>query len=675
MTVPRHMRIAAQQCLFHSYDEMINLTDRWRDFGFNFEQLFHTHSTLYTAIFDKKKHGEMMYKYLENSRKNGISTIMYMNVHILTPEQEAEHPEWHIRDKEGNTVRLYETYASCCMNSSWIEYFLGALDSLRDYELAGVFFDGPIYLKCYCPTCQAKFREATGKDLLTASEKDVKDYFFNLILTRKEQFYTKVKEVNPEWSCYYNEGLLYGLADADEFRRIYKHNDIIGTEGGFFFYDEPKKSPYFRCAINAKMTESFSNGEKPTVIFMAGDHKPWGWTLHTPAETQLCYASALANGSSVWYGIHCPPSNLDSVSGEAAKEIIHFDRDHDAVFQGTKSLAEVAIFYSFDTAKHYKSSQDATDFYSTGSAAGDDTPFVGNYSESFMGAVDLVSQLHIPFDVVTELDAQNLQKYKVCILPNAAFLDDASCAAVRSFVAAGGLLIADSECACYNKQRPLERSTCALAELFGVKFSGTTRQYGNYNYFYLDGDFAFTTENIPRIPMVQTQICFDPAGCTVLAKSNEPLAGCYAAKPGDGIHPFLARNVFGMGTCYYFGGNFFENYNGFSNVLHRQLIARILAKHLDLDYCLSGDTGTRLLYSVRSAGGAGNEKKVLFSLINYTSGSRPIDEVVPLRNLEIHPKRKFSKVVSLVNGEPLTVRDDGTIEVPEIGRFDFILAE
>jgi hypothetical protein len=78
-----------------------------------------------------------------------------------------------------------------------------------------------------------------------------------------------------------------------------EYNGIVGSEGGFMHYGPAKYAFLFRPSMTAKLLEALAP-EKPRVIFMAADHKPWNWWLHSPLETQLCIASCSANGSNVW---------------------------------------------------------------------------------------------------------------------------------------------------------------------------------------------------------------------------------------------------------------------------------------------------------------------------------------------------------------------------------------
>ena len=126
--LPRHMRIAALQCDFEGGREnTLKVPELWHTFGFNVEQLFHTHGELYSAVFRKDVHKDILNDYVAECRKYGISIILYMNCHILLESQKDKAEEWAQIDKNGEYVKYYTTYNGCCLNSSWADFFLDSI--------------------------------------------------------------------------------------------------------------------------------------------------------------------------------------------------------------------------------------------------------------------------------------------------------------------------------------------------------------------------------------------------------------------------------------------------------------------------------------------------------------------------------------------------------------------
>jgi len=645
----KHLRIAALQCNFQTREQTLKMPEFWQDFGFNAEQLLHTHADMYSAIYDEKAHGKLLEEYMQNSAANNLSTIVYMNCHILGPSIADRKEEWGVRDVKGEYPLSYGTYPACCLNSSWRDYFFDCVESLKKFNIYGLFFDGPHYHVCTCPRCQAKFEKEYNKKYSEATANEIAQFTYNNTITFKEDLYQKVKSVNPDWQMYFNEGLFVGRADSKDFARQLDTNDIIGTEGGFFYYFEPKNHEQWYCSSSAKLAEAVAGG-KPTVIFFAGDHKPWGWFMHTPAETALCYISALGNGASIWYGIHCNPDNLDSETGRMAKKLVQFDKKYDALYQQTRSLADVAVFYSYDTAAHYRKSGTASDLYAD---EGKDSDFPGDYRSATQGAFGLLSHLNMPYDMVCELNLQDLNRYKVIIAPSLAMVSNAVRDALQKYVADGGTLIADGEFGFYD-EKGRKRSQGAFEDLAGAVFKDEYRDHKIFNYCAFPG--FFEADNAHKwLPAPKWSAAIEVRGTAkVFGLASEPMRGCYEHKPYDPTLPYATENSYGKGKVYYIAAGALEYYYSHTNVAWRNFFAKLIKQHAHLDYVLE-NASTSVCMTVRESA----ENCTLVHLTNYTSSTRPIEKSAPLFGLKLKTPQKFNSAVDLWSGRSLTMLAPG----------------
>ena len=637
----KHLRIAALQCNFQTREQTLNMPAFWRKFGFNTEQLLHTHADMYSAVYEENVHGELLTEYMRESAANELSTIVYMNCHILGPSIADRKEEWGVRDINGEYPLSYRTYPACCLNSSWRDYFFDCVESLKKYNIYGLFFDGPQYNICACPRCQAKFEKEYNKKYSLATPAEIAQFTYNSTLEFKEALYAKVKSVNPQWQMYFNEGLFAGKATSKDFARQLATDDIIGTEGGFFYYIEPKNHEQWYCSSSAKLAEAVA-GDKPTVIFFAGDQKSWAWFLHTPAETALCYISALGNGASIWYGIHCNPDNLDSETGRMAEKLVQFDKKYDALYQATRSLADVAIFYSYDTAAHYRKSGVVSDLYGDDGKASD---FPGDYRAATQGAFGLLSHLNIPYDVVCELNLQDLKRYKVILAPSLAMVSDKTAAALKEFVANGGTLIADGEFGFYD-ENGTKRSQGSFEELCGAVFAGQYRDHKTFNYCSFPG--FFDADNAHKwLPAPQWSAVIEvKTPGSIFGLANEPLRGCYEHKPADPTLPFAVKASYGKGHVYYIAAGVLEHYFNFTNVAWRNCLGKIIKENSSNEFVLQNATSS-VCMTVRES----SENCTLVHLTNYTSGTRPIEKSAVLSDLVLEVPEKYTKAVDLWNNK------------------------
>ena len=666
--LPHHMRIAALQCNFEKgRSGTMRVATLWKRMGFNTEQLFHTHSELYSAVFDRRRHGPLLRRYLAKARKNGLSIILYMNCHILLTSQDRMARRWAQVRKDGGYEASYGTYKACCLNSSWVDFFLKSISSLRDLDIAGIFFDGPTSGPCYCQRCRKQFRRSHGASLLNAPPSRVSEFVTRSQVAFMRKAYEAVKQVNPHWIAYYNLPLMHAGMPASGVQELLQYNDIIGTEGGFQFYGPPKDVDIWRCGQNAKLVESVA-GEKRKVIFMAGDHKPWSWYLHTPTETRLCYASALANGSSVWYGIHCSTRYLKSAAGAAAGGMVRFDRQQDALYRSTRSCSSVALFFSFDTNHRHTMSGEETDFYRSAGSKTAKPP--GDYRQAFLGTYGALFRSGIPFDIVTELGLDRLAGYDVLVLPAGACMSEAAAGQIRQFVSRGGTLIADAETSLYTEAGS-RRTDFLLSDLLGLSFRGSLT-YQNHDYFALDGAFSlFANEGVLHIPAPIRALEVRPApSAQILARLCPPIPGRYAGHPRKPIHPFLIRNNFGRGHSYYLAGAFFELYRKYGIPHYRKLLETLVLAHSAPPAMLvSGQDSVEITVRETMPG-----RRLLIHLVNYTGGmTRPIDRITPLRDVAIRLKDPILAARAMVADRQLRVERKGRIILPVLNEFEVIL--
>ncbi len=660
----KHLRINAQQCHFGPPEETLKHIEFVHDMGFNCEQLFHTHSELYMAVFDRSVHGNLVKEYLNRCCSKNIAVILYMNCHILSPSQAEYYADWAAVNADGTYLKRYETYAGICLNSSWIEYFLDKLRELKGLNLLGIFFDGPSHSRCYCTRCQKKFTAAYGIAMEDATEKQLRDFTTATILNCKKLLYQTVKDVNPDWISYCNEPLLHGWFDATEMQEILGYDDMILTEGGFLFHGVPHDNSFIKTAVSTKIATAVSDGSKPAVIAMAGDQKPWSWLLHTATEIKLCYAAVLANGGSVWFGLHCSPTLLKGAAKSAVKELVTFDKKYDCLFSNSQNCSEVALFYSFDTAKYYKSSTVKSDFYDSSNAT--DDSYLGDYRLAFNGAAELLTHLKLPFEIITELNIDELSDYKVCIVPNAAFMTDDIINKFEKFVQQGGVLLADFEMGCYQPHAK-HKSSDRLTHLLGINLLNSIKQYSNYDYFALISNYRLN--ELDLLPMSPLQLEWAAGSATVIGNACPALAGRYAGQPNAPTIPFISQHKYGDGVAYYIGGNFFETYAQFIHPSYRWLLKSILERHYQKSFQLIGAPDA-VEFSVRRCDNA-----IMFAIINFSSAIRPIENVPALHNLKIKSQIKFNSIKSMTTGEMLQLDADGNIILPSVNEYEFILAE
>lgn len=663
------LRISALQCNFEN-GENLAVIDHWIEMGFNTEQLFHPMADDYSALYDPAKHAAILTEYLAKAKKNNLRVILYLNVHILGPSLRQHQDTWAQRDQKNQLTLLYDTYPAVCINSPWRDYFFHVLTEVAKLEIDGIFLDGPIVTAggCHCSFCQVRHQEWFGAPLPAGApafefNQRTRDDFL-------EAAYRFWKNLRPEAVFYMNLPAAHATPSFINIEKALTYNDLVGTEGGFMFYQPPKNAFLFRPGFTAKLLEAIAP-DKPRVIFMAGDQKPWSWYLHSPAETQLCIASCVANGANVWWGIHGSTQLLPTRAGQASRDMFRFLARNEKFFDQTTSLAKVGLLYSYTGERLAHGSYDASDF--TGDARKAAVSKV-DPMQSLNGWYSMLVHSQIPFDILTDLAAsiKTYQNYDCIILPAGVALPEAALQTLRRFVADGGHLIAEFDCTRFDA-----RADFALADVFGVT-GGEYFALANHNYFVPESpdDPIFEQIGIPLFPAPLHGVKVTPAASArVLARYLAPLPGRYVPLTQP-EHPFIISHRFGKGETLFFAGAFGMMYQEYAPAEYRKILANAVNHRTKPVLRIGNESVGALEISVRRQSG-----RTLLHLVNYNGDmTRPIERIAPLKNLtiEFFPDHSVQSVRNVVSEQTIPFNQNQKsiiFTIPEMTNYALIVLE
>ena len=660
------MRIAALQCNFE--DDNLDVIDKWIDMDFNVEQLFHPTADSYSALYKPNEHRKILTEYVKKAHKKGLKIILYLNIHILGPSVEHNKEIWSQRKKDGSISYLYKTYPSICLNSPWKDYFYTVLDSLKSADIDGLFLDGPVVANggCYCEFCLSEYKKAfneePGSDFQNLWEfnANTRDRFL-------QKAYNYWKKDNPEKIFYMNLSLEQTRVSFIKIENALKYNDILGSEGGFMFYEPAKNAFLWRPSFTSKLIEAVAP-EKSRVIFMAADHKPWSWWMHSPLETKLCIASVIANDANIWYGLHGSTRLLNTASADAAKEILEFYKNNEELLIDTKSAAEVGLLYSFANATKEKS-----DFVSPK----EERKTHGDTEDAIRGYYSMLTESQIPFDIITDFELTNkkLAKYKVIILPNVLALDENSENVFREFVNNGGLLITELGASLYNSKGE-NNNNFSLTDVFGVSTTGKYSKHENFNYFVFNSETKLNKDiRSPLIPLPLLSLRINVNENTeIICRAIEDLPGRYVPLP-DPKDVFVTSHKFGNGKAIYFAGNIGEMYTEYHVQEYKTFVNNIISEKIE-ETIEFENAPTHFEVVLRKQ----NERMILH-LVNYQTGpTRPFEKVTTILNLKIKVPVAWniSKIISKsLNMELDSSQKNNMIEfiLPEMKEYEVLVLE
>ena len=412
-------------------------------------------------------HGrDLLAELVPRAHAQGIHVLARIDPSCAPKELAATHPSWFARDRAGNFYPVNDFYVTC-PNAGYYRDRMAEVvrEMLTQYEVDGIWNNQGKFAAwdtdgCFCDTCKALFKTDSGFDLpLTENWNDPAWLAFN------EWRYRRI----AAWVAHMHGAIHRAKPEAIFIAAVQLMESLETIRPGGWDIDywlEHQDVPTFECqrrntapwwpGIQAKYLSSIAP-DKPRWMTVSYFY-PW-WRLYaTPeAENRAWIAQQFANGVNSWLHINGGYSELFDRRGLAPmREVFARLKRWEPYFDGAQSGARVALVYSRHTQDNY---------------AGDDTP--GMYLDAVRGYYCALLEAHIPFDVISDkfIDAAHIERYRVLVLPNMACVDDASAAAIESFVAAGGALVATFDTGMRTREGSV-RAEPAFAKICGVTVRG-----------------------------------------------------------------------------------------------------------------------------------------------------------------------------------------------------------
>jgi Hypothetical glycosyl hydrolase 6/Beta-galactosidase trimerisation domain len=411
-------------------------------------------------------------------RKLGLVVVARTDPHATYQDAYEAHPDWIAVDAQGRKRRHWaspEMWVTCALGPYNFQFMTEVTKEIMTrYRVDGIFINrwdgsGP----CYCEHCRRQFKAATGLDL--PRTQDLRDPAHRpYLLWRQQRLFElwrirdeEVRRINPNSGVIPNTG---GSATSSlDMRKIGELAPTLiadrqGRRGLTAPWANGKNAKEFRAAM----------GRKPVVgLFSVGLEEPYRWkdSVQSGAEIRIWALDGIANGLRPWFtkfsGILHDRRWLAVV-----EDLYRWHHQAEPYLRNQESLARVALVYSQQTAWFYG-----------GDRAG------AKVEDHTLGMYHALIEARIPFEMVHDrlLEPEQLDRFKLLILPNIAALSDQQCAQLRAYTRRGGSILATHETSLYDEwgQR---RSDFGLADLFGVSFKGRVEGPMHNSYLRLETD-------------------------------------------------------------------------------------------------------------------------------------------------------------------------------------------
>ncbi len=630
---------------------------------------------------DRKSQGYLK-AYLAAAKAKGLRTLVYFNVHSYPLEFGRRHPDWaQIKEDGAPITNVYETNTAMCYNTGYREWCFETLRNIARFPVDGVFYDGPIFYAetCSCPACRAKFEKRFGhpmpskktrtgrgaRELLEFQAESLRDFLHDSRLA--------LKAVNREAVLYVNGGERGSNWTTGRLNRVLApEQDLLGSEGGFLNGDL-SRTPVWKPGVMARLLETQAP-DKPRIIFSAGGHKPWTFSVLPGPELRLLYAQTIANGAGVWFGAFL--GDFKRPEMDAVTDMNRFLERNARYYENAVSRAETAVVWSEATANFYPRS--TTPFEPLARIPQNED--VGNPNSEFSGAVEALLRSRTPFDVLDEVRVEqgSLGRYKLIVLPNTACLSEKTARALEDYVRDGGRLLATFETSLYD-ETGVRRPNLLLGRLLGVKSLGRIIGPKRWDFMKKRAESPYLAGlGQEFLPSTLFNLAVRPTTAKVLLQFTAPLKGRYDGVPGLSDDPAFLVNAFGRGRAIYYSGDIGTCLQQFHLPEHFRLLGNVVAAEAPSPIRIE-ETPGYLDVVWRSQD---NGRRDLIHLLNFTGEmARPMSRIVPLRDVPV----SFSgfgaaaRVFTLKRPRTLTPRKaaDGSwqVVIPVLDEYEVIVVE
>ena len=408
------------------------------------------------------------------AHEDGLFVMARMDSNRVSDDFYEAHPDWFARNREGDPYRAGPRYVTCINSPYYDEYLPDVLreiigrsrpDGFTDNSWAGLGRDSI----CYCPNCEARFRDRTGGALPEAADWD--DHAYREWILWSYDRRLDVWDLNNRTTreaggpdCIWS-GMNSGSVTAEA--RSFRDLRAICRRAAILMLDHQHRDDdtgFQQNGDTGKRVHQLLGWEKLAPESMAMYESGPGYfrlAAKPAAEARHWMIEGLAGGIQPWWH-HVGAYGQDRRMYRTAGPVTRWCQAHESLLIDRMPVATVGVGWT----------QRNTDFFGRDFAADRvDAPYTG-----FMHALVRARIPYLPVHL-DDLEEQGAG-LRLLILPNVGAMSDGQVAAVRSFVAHGGSLLATGVASLYDEWGD-PRPDFALADLFACHRAGDTPRLGS----------------------------------------------------------------------------------------------------------------------------------------------------------------------------------------------------
>ena len=400
---------------------------------------------------------------------SGISVIAYYSL-IFDTWAYRDHPDWRIIGSDGLAVSESSRYGVCCPNSPYRDYASAIVEEMcANYDFEGLFFDMTFWPRvCYCTHCQKRYTEEVGGELpriinwedprWVAFQRRREEWLFEFASLMT----STVKSVKPGIQVEHQGAAYMTSWRFGTSARLATQSDLM--EGDY--YGDATQGSFARKLFN-NLSKNRPTGFMTCIAVDLGNLT----TLKPPELLRAKTYASLADGCAFSFIDQVDPvGTFNRAVYERMREVWAETQAYEK-YVGGRPCHDVAIYLSMES---------KLDMADNGKAVNDSglskrMPHL----DSALGAAQSLVEAHIPYDVITKNNIEDLYRYQIVVLPGVTMMDEEEMAAFEEYVRAGGCLYASRQTSLITTDGT-RRHDFALAEVLGVSHKGETKEHFTY---------------------------------------------------------------------------------------------------------------------------------------------------------------------------------------------------
>lgn len=405
----------------------------------------------------------LLQQVIDRCHENDIAVVLYTSL-IHDRWASDHHPEWRVKNHDGNEFGKGGRHGFVCPNSPYREYVRSWVTEICEtFDFEGIRFDMTFWVNvCYCQHCQTRYKQETGRDIPTMV--DWCDPEWVTLVRKREQWLGDfahiatgtVKQYKPNvsvehQSSTYPLGWNNGVASP----LINKNTFLQGD-----FYGDALQGSFVRKLLE-NLTPNKPFGYETSATVKLQNHT----SIKSEALLEAKASAAIADSAAFIFIDAIDP--IGTVNENVHKRLggIYDRLSPYQGYLGGNRVKDVGIYYSLESKfrihdeKQHISRADHTD----------------EHTESSMQACRWLIRNHIPYTVITKHSLEQLKDIKVLVLSCVNMMEPSEVDAIRQWVKNGGTLYASGSSSLLDTQGNL-RNDFMLSDVFGVSLKKASWQ-------------------------------------------------------------------------------------------------------------------------------------------------------------------------------------------------------